>query len=172
MTPAPSLDAMRARTIEVGECWEWQGCISSSHSPRVHYEGRARSARKLMLALASQPSEPPPGHKLVTTCGNPRCVRPEHLAIIGFAEHVRTRLVPGTNMALKNAKIAHARRQRGTKLTAADVCELRRPDSSETAAQAAARLGVSVGHVNAIRRWRVWREHTASPWAGMGARQP
>ncbi len=171
MTPAPSLDAMRARTIEVGECWEWQGCISSGHSPRVHYAGRARSARKLMLALAGRPSEPPPGHKLVTTCGNPRCVRPEHLAIISFATHVRTRLVPGTNMALKNAKIAHARRQRQTKLTAADVHELRRSGNTETAAQAAARLGVSVGHINDIRRWRVWRDHTASPWAGMGARQ-
>lgn len=108
----------------------------------MHYEGRARSARKLMLALAGRPSEPAPGHKLVSTCGNPRCVRPEHLAIISFAT-----------------------------LTAADVRELRRAGNTETAAQAAARLGVSVGHINDIRQWRVWREHTASPWAGLGARR-
>ena len=161
------LNKITDRCEEVGDCLEWQGHVSSGGSPRIWHEGKTHSVRKLMLQAHGKPSEVPPKHKLVCTCENHRCVNADHIAIVPLAKFVRERLVPGTNHLLRSAKIAKARRA-GAKLSAADVADIRA--STEKDHILAERYGVSRAYVSSIQLHRRWRDHTISPWAGMGAR--
>ena len=161
------LKKIESRCEEVGDCLEWQGHISATGSPRIYHDSRMQSARKLMLQAHGKPSEVPLKHKLVCTCENHRCVNVDHIAIVPLAKFVRERLVPGTNHLLRSAKIAKARRA-GAKLSAADVADIRA--STEKDHILAERYGVSRAYVSSIQLHRRWRDHTISPWAGMGAR--
>ena len=161
------LKKIQSRCEEVGDCLEWQGHVSSGGSPRIWHEGKTHSVRKLMLQAHGKPSEVPPKHKLMTTCENPRCVHPSHLVIVPMAKFVRDRLVANTNHLLRSAKIAKARRA-VAKLSAADVADIRA--STEKDHILAERYGVSRAYVSSIQLYRRWRDHTISPWAGMGAR--
>ena len=161
------LKKIQSRCEEVGDCLEWQGHVSSGGSPRIWHEGKTHSVRKLMLQANGKASDVPPKHKLMTTCENRRCIHLDHLVIVPMAKFVRERLVPGTNHLLRSAKIAKARRA-GAKLSAADVADIRA--STEKDHVLAERYGVSRAYVSSIQLHRRWRDHTISPWAGMGAR--
>lgn len=160
-------DALLARTTDDAGCLIWQGSISSGGSPRVHMDNRMHAVRKLLL-LWVRGVTVSPRHKVATTCGTRGCVHPDHLNVVTLASHARNVMTPRTNHLLKAAKIAQTRRARHAVLSEDDVRELRASD--EPAEIAAERLGVSAKHIDNIRARRVWREHTASPWAGMGAR--
>ena len=161
------LEKLEIRCVEVGDCLEWQGHISATGSPRIYHDGRMQSARKLMLQAHGKPSEVRPKYKLMTTCENPRCVHPSHLVIAPMAKFVRDRLVANTNHQIRAAKIAKARRQ-SAKLTADDVAAIRASDEADHIL--AERYGVSRSHVSGIQARTKWRDHSVSPWAGMGAR--
>lgn len=161
------LKKIESRCEEVGDCLEWQGHISAGGSPRIYHDSRMQSARKLMLQAHCKPSEVPLKHKLVCTCENHRCVNADHIAIVPLAKFVRDRLVPGTNHLLRSAKIAKARRK-SAKLTADDVAAIRASDEADHIL--AERYGVSRSHVSGIQARTKWRDHSVSPWAGMGAR--
>ena len=161
------LKKIESRCEEVGDCLEWQGHISAGGSPRMYHDGKTQSARKLVLKAHGKPCDVPPKHKLVCTCENHRCVNADHIAIVPLAKFVRERLVPGTNHLLRSAKIAKARRA-GAKLSDADVADIRA--STEKDHILAERYGVSRSHVSGIKARTKWRDHSVSPWAGMGAR--
>lgn len=161
------LKKIESRCEEVGDCLEWQGHISAGGSPRMYYDGKMQSARKLVLQAHGKPSEVPLKHKLVCTCENHRCVNADHIAIVPLAKFVRERLVANTNHQIRAAKIAKARRQ-SAKLTADDVAAIRASDEADHIL--AERYGVSRSHVSGIQARTKWRDHSVSPWAGMGAR--
>ena len=161
------LNKITDRCEEVGDCLEWQGHVSSGGSPRIWHEGKTHSVRKLMLQANGKASEVPPKHKLMTTCENPRCIHPSHLVIAPMAKFVRVRLVANTNHQIRAAKIAKARRK-SAKLTADDVAAIRASDEADHIL--AERYGVSRSHVSGIQARTKWRDHSVSPWAGMGAR--
>lgn len=161
------LNKITDRCEEVGDCLEWQGHVSSGGSPRIWHEGKTHSVRKLMLQANGKASEVPPKRKLMTTCENPRCVHPSHLVIVPMAKFVRVRLVANTNHQIRAAKIAKARRK-SAKLTADDVAAIRASDEADHIL--AERYGVSRSHVSGIQARTKWRDHSVSPWAGMGAR--
>ena len=161
------LKKIESRCEEVGDCLEWQGYVSSGGSPRIWHEGKTHSVRKLMLQANGKPSDVPPKYKLMTTCENQRCVHPSHLVIVPMAKFVRDRLVANTNHQIRAAKIAKARRK-SAKLTADDVAAIRASDEADHIL--AERYGVSRSHVSGIQARTKWRDHSVSPWAGMGAR--
>ena len=161
------LKKIESRCEEVGDCLEWQGYISAGGSPRIYHDGKMQSVRKLMLQAHGKPSGVPLKHKLMTTCENPRCVHPSHLVIAPMAKFVRVRLVANTNHQIRAAKIAKARRK-SAKLTADDVAAIRASDEADHIL--AERYGVSRSHVSGIQARTRWRDHSVSPWAGMGAR--
>ena len=161
------LKKIQSRCEEVGDCLEWQGHVSSGGSPRIWHEGKMQSTRKLMLKAHGKPCDVPPKHKLMTTCENPRCIHPDHLVIVPMAKFVRDRLVANTNHQIRAAKIAKTLRQ-SAKLTADDVAAIRASDEADHIL--AERYGVSRSHVSGIQARTKWRDHSVSPWAGMGAR--
>jgi len=160
-----TLDEIKARCVEEGDCLIWQGYISRGGSP-IAWDPASKkhaSVRKAVLRLGGK--EAKEGYTPACICGTRGCVSPEHLRLMSLSRYARKVLAPRANTPLRKAKIAATWRKRHARLTAADVHELR--TGEEPSAKAAQRLGVSVGTVNNIRAYRAWRDHTAGPWAGL-----
>jgi hypothetical protein len=69
-----------------GECLEWDGCVNQSGTPYMKFRGRRIiTVRRLIYAwkLNGFPSLPWTGDNLYTTCGNLRCINPNHIRVGG-----------------------------------------------------------------------------------------
>ena len=58
-------------------CWEWKGSSDLSGYGIVRLDRRLQKAHRVAWLLATVQR---PGLRLRHLCGNPRCVRPDHLA--------------------------------------------------------------------------------------------
>lgn len=68
----------------------------------VRYDGRSTSAHRLVYTLLVGPI--PAGLELDHTCGNRRCVRPDHLEPVTHAENVRRGRLGAVTAARQRAK--------------------------------------------------------------------
>lgn len=168
MTARLTLNAIRARTVEVGDCWIWQQATSSTGYPIIKPTGQpCQLVRRLVVALDDRPAEP--RQPVASLCNDRRCVNPAHLypstprqigrqaaARGAFAGPIRARRVALAQRASPRAKL---------------TMEIARAIRASTAPawQEAARYGVNKSLIKAIRAGRAWREYS-SPWAGMGSR--
>lgn len=160
-----TLDDIKARCEEVGECWEWQGSYTTSGSPMLYHRGERTTVRKVVYAI-KHGRELPDGHVASNCCRNPRCVRDEHVRGITKAQMLESSRA-NTNQQLRAARIAATKRRTDAKLTDEQVQMVR--ESSETNLALADQLGVHHSLLSAIRNGRKWREF-GSPFAGLGAR--
>lgn len=71
-----TLEDIKARCEEVGDCWEWQLSINSCHIPQVRFDGMPRPARRVAWEMVN--GTVPPGMNVTNTCGNHKCVNPDH----------------------------------------------------------------------------------------------
>ena len=72
-----TLDMIRARCTECGDCWEWERAISNGRYPTLRYKGRVINARRAVFEMAGGNLQPK--SFIVTTCGNAHCLNPAHL---------------------------------------------------------------------------------------------
>lgn len=161
-----TLESLKARTIEEGECWLWQGYITNN-TPQVHCHIDDKkvmvSVRKLMRELIT--GKPQPAGSYGHTCGNPQCVNPDHTIWRSMKVHARYMnkvrdVTPVMAMKMRQAKI-----DTGTvKLSEEAALEIRL--STESARALAQRYGVSKSWIGRIRQNRAWRVLT-SPFAGL-----
>ena len=121
------------------DCWLWRGKCGTKHFGRITIDRREIRVHRFAYELFHGPI--PVGQHVTQTCGNWRCVQPDHLAA-GKAPVTRA-----TGEASVNAK-----------LTEAEVHEIRsRAATGETMAKLAAGYGVSKTSI-----WRVVKRET---WA-------
>lgn len=156
---------LRLRTVECGECWEWIQSYTSSGTPLLPRRNgeRAVSVRSQIVKDMLGKSVPK-GCIPSTSCENPRCVRPKHVAIITRAQLLE-RSRRNTNMALKNAKIASTRRAKSGKMTDEIAAEIR--DSQETLDVLSRRHRISKAMASKIKRREAWAPQ--GPFGGMFA---
>ena len=153
------LDRIMARTIEVGDCLEWQGYFCQGKHPQINLgAGRVAAVRRVLWEMDHGPV--PPGLQVGVTCGNWRCVCRGHIAA-----RTRSKASRGRTRSLQERINIAAGRRAGSRLTMDDVRTMR--TSEEPVRQLAARYGVSWGYVWRIRRGEAWAD-TASPWSGLG----
>jgi hypothetical protein len=146
------------RVIEVGACWEWQRCCRQG-VPMIRVQGQSIGARRL-VALATGRKV----HNMIvsTTCGNQRCVAPEHVRIVRrgtlSAESGAKRNTGAAFRAKLQASIQSRGRARLNHELAAEV--RRRYDAGNISQRALAReYGVSqyvIGRAVAGLTWRRW----------------
>ena len=159
-----TVDKLLARTEEVGECLEWQGYITNG-VPQVSHAGRMIGVRRLMLML--QGIEIKNTMYASCSCGNPRCVKPEHIVRRTSQQHFAKMANMGAyNPAARIAKSTMKRRQR-SRMTLEMVREIR--SSDKPSQQLADELGFGRQTISRIRSGHSWKE-IASPFAGLGAR--
>ena len=161
-----TVDSLKARCIEVGECWEWQGYISNNTPQVVGYPDGVKkmvSVRRVLRELVTGQSQPD-GH-YGNTCGNLLCVNPDHTIWRGESAHMKLMAKKRTVSTVTANKLRKFRVEAGlAKLDESKAQEIRL--SSESGPVLAEKFGVSKSWINRIKRGEVWRV-LSSPWQGL-----
>lgn len=163
-TIVQTLDSIMARTDEVGDCLEWQGMIRNG-TPQIRIARKMHTVRRVIRDLLGNPAAE--GNYLAPSCGNPKCVKPDHIIERTRAQHMkRIASLVDHNHPIRITKLqkikAHAR-----KVNEDGLAMIRTDDRK--AEDVARELGVSKTLVNKIRRGQAYREvnAAANPFAGL-----
>lgn len=161
-----TLESLQARIVEVGDCWEWQGYIQNNTPQVASYPGGKKkmvSVRRLLRELVTGRVQPD-GH-YGNTCGNPRCVNPEHTIWKGQLAHMRYMAKKRVVSNVTANKLRNYRVEAGlVKIDQAKAEEIR--SSPESGPVLAERYGVSRSWISKIKQGRAWRV-LISPWQGL-----
>jgi hypothetical protein len=158
-----SLDMIRARCTECGDCWEWERAISNGRYPTLRYKGRVINARRAVFEMAGGKLQPK--SFVVVTCGNARCLNPDHLKQVTQKAHLtKVAALGAMGGPVRSAKIAAAKRAQTGKITLDDARQIRASD--EPVKTLAERYGLSKDRIYRIRRGLAWREYS-NPFAGL-----
>ncbi|MDE1999577.1 MAG: hypothetical protein KGI52_11675 [Burkholderiales bacterium] len=164
-----SLDDIKARCVEVGDCWEWAGAMSNKRSPIAAIPTQhplkpgMRAVRVGVAVLAWEAANKKAvGSMLVyRTCFNRVCVNPAHLKCGTHAQMSET-LAKAGKCKRKPAAIAaitRAKRSTVAKLTIEQAREIRA--STDTTINLAGKYGINKSLVSRIKRGDAWRESVA-----------
>ena len=154
MTNRPNtVETLRAKCVEEGECLLWQGRVSNHGVPMVRHAGQHTAVRRALWQLLGR--RPLAARQIVsTTCGNLTCCHPDHLRVTTQADLLRRITQGGKAETLRVARMTAAARARA-KINLATANAIRASD--RPSAELARDVGLSVGMVNQIRRGAKWR---------------
>ncbi len=79
-----TIDRFWAKVDKSGECWLWTGYRKHNGYGIITVEGNVVAAQRLSWILAY--GHITPGKRILQTCGNHHCVRPEHLYILPHSD--------------------------------------------------------------------------------------
>lgn len=158
-----------ARTIEIGDCREWQGRMlkSQAEQPNTPVIQTTVNGKSLHIIVArwvwEQEHGPiPPGQMIYRTCCNNRCVRGKHLAAGTLADVKAARKAAGQTRHKPSTKAAiqtGARKRSGTVNTVEQARLVRDlVAAGKHDIEIAAETGVRLASVKDIRLGRGWRE--------------
>lgn len=84
--PEEIMQKLKEKCQFIDECWIWIGHINNAGYPIVYSSIRRRmtQVKNLMWALTKNGEDRP--KMLSTSCGNKRCVNPEHIIEISLKE--------------------------------------------------------------------------------------
>ncbi len=190
MTPLYHLtraELIRQMTIEEGDCWIWQGPADRGRPTfEVRYPDgkRRRVAARMWLALLAGDAKAqadearmlagqPWKGVWVATCGNPRCVAPEHVQRITQQQHMsragRSTWANAASRAVATERIAVVARERRGVLSPEQVAQLPALVAQHgTQRKAAAELGVSQATVSwLLARHRRQALRPGGVWGGL-----
>ena len=161
-----TFESLQARTVEEGDCWIWQGYIQNKTPQVVDYpDGKKKMVSVRMLLRQLQTGQPQPKGHYGNTCGDVRCVNPEHTIWKSEAVHMKAMQKKRKVTDITANKLRKYRVESGkAKLNEESAAEIR--VSQETGPVLAERYGVSRGLINRIKRHQSWRI-LISPWQGL-----
>jgi hypothetical protein len=159
-TREQTLDAIRARCRECGECLEWTGPDNGNGFPKCYsrFHGRHMAARRAVWECHHRKRLP--RRRLVTvSCDNLRCLNPKHLALTTKAQ-VSHRVRLRVDVRLRQAAaLARTKRATDGKLTMYLAGEIRATTGELLLDDWAALLCVSRSTISLVRRNLRWAEH-------------
>lgn len=163
-----TIETLRARCEEIGECWEWTGSHTRNGHPTVTNAQKHFMVRRLMAELSGMPLTPK--KKISTKCGNKSCVCPQHIVIETHRQLMKRQGAMGKlSGQVRHAKIAAAKRAGPqAKITMEIARSIRESDAPHTTE--AKKHGITPRKVADIRNYLCWREFESNPWMGLGAR--
>lgn len=145
------IERVRALSVEVGECWEWQGAVqSTSTTPMIRY---GKSSISVARALAIEAGKPVKGLFATNTCRNPSCVNPDHV-VVTTRRALNIKVAREQQYQRRPSYRATLSRNSGRrKISDEQVDEIRA--SSEGSDVLAKRYNITRSHVNSILSgWR------------------
>lgn len=156
-----TLETIKARMIEEGDCWIWQAAVSHN-SPALRHDGRVMYVRRFIAQyLQGKDTE---GKYVTHNCGNPMCVNPAHV-IVCTRQKLQLLAAQNTRYGespLRSQRIARAK-QAVSSLTWDDVRRIRAMEGTSRAI--ARELGMNFSRVHKIRMHQSWRE--TNPFTGL-----
>jgi len=159
------IEKIQAHSVACGDCLEWRSCMNWP-IPIMKHDGKVANVRRLVLIDMGVPMK---GFIATYTCGNTKCVNPEHTARSSRAQmnrRIMDNMSSATN-ALRSKRIAEVKRRTDAKLSRADVDQIRA--SGDTHQDLATRFGISKSIIGRIKRGEMWKTFSASPFAGLFA---
>ena len=141
------------KSVEVGDCWIWQGAMNQHKLPITCYRGKTMSAQR---AIAKHKHIMRDGLVAYAKCGNPACVNPEHVGVATKSERIKAGWAK-VNKEVLARKISKSKAGR-TGITDAIVSEIRL--SNETTMELARRLELDKRTVSRIRLYKSRPDYT------------
>lgn len=160
-----TIESLMKRTIDVGECIEWNGYLYGGYIPQVSHAGKMIAVRKLVMLLHEY--KVPERAYYKTTCGNDHCIRLEHIKAVDQKKH----MIGMANNVDHNSPIRIAKLQKVAesrrKLTDYQVQEI--ISSEKNTRELAAIYGVSKSTISKVKAYRARRVVSASvnPFVGL-----
>ena len=108
-----TITTLKERTIEDGDCWEWQGYCANG-TPSVCHQGKMISVRRLFTQLLGNTVRE--GY-YVPKCGNGLCVNPEHITYNDPKLHMKKAARKALKSPTRRLKIQIHKRATNAKLT-------------------------------------------------------
>ena len=162
-----TLDQIRERCTEVGNCWEWDGGTSNGF-PKIYVPGKDGKrgghtpARRYVMKLMGVDLQR--GQLASAKCGNPLCVAPHHAVAMTRAEvSSRAHATGYSRSATFRAKSGAVSRAR-SKLSLEVAQEMRLSGLSTRAA--AKKYGISQFAAWRVMSGKHWNDYS-SPFAGL-----
>jgi hypothetical protein len=156
----PLIDRIRQHVVIKDDCWEWFGAYQScGATPMLRYHHRTVSVRSAIIQ--DQGLSIPRGRVATYTCGNPKCVNPEHVAVWTRAKVQKrsAKEMPLADKLARNKAVSVTLRDRIGKLTDSDILAIR--NSEETEKTLALRYNVTTATIGSIRRMKIRSETIA-----------
>lgn len=153
-----TLDDIKDRCVEEGECWLWKGALSGGKWPCIWHEGKTVPVRRVVWTLHK--GKTIPANVCITPkCDNDLCVCPG--CLVGRVGRRAAR--PATMQ--RRIRMATSLRAK-SRISDEAVMDIR--TSGEPLAVLAERHGISYSYADQLRRG-VRRRDFSSPFAGLGA---
>ena len=163
----PLIEKIRRHIVEEGECWNWTGALQACGAvPTMNHAGRVGAVRRFILEEQGVVL----GKRLATyTCGNPKCVNPEHVAP-ATRSALQKRLVAETGFNMNPARWTKLSDNARTwaKITLEIAEQIRNAEGTQR--EIAERFGVTQSIVSRVVLGKGWRTYVGNPFAGLGAR--
>lgn len=134
---------------EGNECLIWPFSCCTPGYGAFMFEKKRRLAHRFMCELMNGP--PPEGHLAAHSCGNRRCVNPNHIGWKTHAGNQLDRREHGTN------------NKRHSKLTLQQARQIRQLKGVEKTPETAAKYSITESNVRLIQEGKTWREDRKIP---------
>lgn len=157
------IEVIRAKTIEEGDCWLWQGALNQG-VPVVRHAGQIINVRRFIAQHLQ--GKAVQGKLASTTCRNPQCCAPDHVDLITRKQlQIRTtKQTRHQSRPSRNEKLAAQARARSSVLNHEAVAAIR--SSDRPGRELAEQYGVALSTVQHARNYRSWKDYR-SPFAGL-----
>ena len=149
----PIFQHLNDRIVDVHDCMEWVGFYcTGGRMPAVRHNRQSTSVRRIIAeALGANVK----GRRILMSCGNFRCVCPEHYKVMSSRDALRVVARMG-NEANKTKTTPNPGNVKRRKLTDDQVNYIRTSDESSFVL--APKFGVSRTVITAIRRGELYRD--------------
>jgi hypothetical protein len=155
-----TITTLKERTIEDGDCWEWQGYCANG-TPSVFHAGKMIAVRRLFTQLLGNTVRE--GY-YVPKCGNGLCVNPDHTTYNDPKQHMKKANRKALKSPTRRLKIQIHKRATNAKLTQEMADEIRCSEGPSRII--AEKYGVNKSVVCRIRAGKAW-VNLSNPFAGL-----
>lgn len=156
-----TIESLKARTVEEGECWNWTGYLGNK-VPHVCHNGKMHSVRRLFRDLMDKPVQA--GSYIYPNCGNTICVNPKHNVALTRKQFSKRIGKMAAGNLMRKIKVQAFKQRTVGKLTWDQADEIR--VSTEPSRQVASKFGVDKSLICRIRAGKAWVRYN-SPFAGL-----
>lgn len=156
---------LREKSVEVGDCWDWRGCLSTEGYPIMRrYKLPCTTVRRVIFTeLLGKPLKT--RQPVTTSCDNVLCVNPAHVVATTLSKIGKKVASTGVySLPARRAKIAAKRREKDGKLTMEWAAAIR--NSGDSRGELATRYGVTVATIKRVKAGTSWRDYS-NPFIGL-----